>query len=280
MALFMRLERWLEKNIEGIFKRGYSGKVQPVELARQLVRAMEDNRRVSVSRTYVPNLYRISLNQEDYQSLVTFTAPLIEELEGYLKKRFKGDNLLMVGPLKIELVLKETLTAGQFSVDAEFAPGKDGQGQSERVRDDEASPETPGGISPEEEEIREDKGAAERAEDVTGGTMVFSVRHQTVPEEKVLCEVTIRSGPEKDQVFRLAAGRRIIGRDPASDVHLADASVSRRHAVLVVDGAGCLITDQNSTNGTFVNGVPVKERALAGGEQIRVGQTVLEFRVV
>lgn len=110
--------------------------------------------------------------------------------------------------------------------------------------------------------------------------MVFSIRHQTVPEEKVLCEVTIRSGPEKDQVFRLAAGRRIIGRDPASDVHLADASVSRRHAVLVVDGAGCLIADQNSTNGTFVNGVPVKERPLAGGEQIRVGQTVLEFRVV
>ncbi|MGE5575608.1 MAG: FhaA domain-containing protein [Syntrophothermus sp.] len=273
MAWLMRLERWLEKNIEGIFKRGYQGKVQPVELAKQLVRVMEDNKRVSVARTYVPNLYRIGLNKEDYDSLATFRAQLVEELEGYLKKRFKGDNLLMVGPLQIELALQETLAAGQFSIDAEFSPGKRAPEISGQEKPStEAAPGDPEGISPMEGEVQEER--------VAGGTMVFSIRHTAVPEEKVVCELTVQAGPEKGRVFRLSPGRRTIGRDAASDIRLADSSVSRRHAVLVVDRAGCLLVDQNSTNGTYVNGVPVKEKPLAGGEQIRVGQTVLGFRVV
>ena len=46
----------------------------------------------------------------------------------------------------------------------------------------------------------------------------------------------------------------LVGRDPSSDVHLKDASVSRRHAEITRRGEEWVIVDQNSGNGIHVDG--------------------------
>ncbi len=74
----------------------------------------------------------------------------------------------------------------------------------------------------------------------------------------------------------------IVGRDPGADVRLAHPAVSKRHARIFVspDGRGRSIEDLGSTNGTYVNGEPVKQgapRALAAGDEIRVGPVKLVF---
>jgi DNA-binding NtrC family response regulator len=51
--------------------------------------------------------------------------------------------------------------------------------------------------------------------------------------------------------------------------------VSRRHASLAVGGSHLQFIDLDSTNGTTVNGVHVKEARLVGGEAVRVGRSVL-----
>ncbi|HET9792815.1 MAG TPA: sigma 54-interacting transcriptional regulator [Thermoanaerobaculia bacterium] len=85
------------------------------------------------------------------------------------------------------------------------------------------------------------------------------------------------SGPLRGSSFLLAEGETSIGRDPASTVAVGDASVSRRHAVVRGAGATPTIVDLDSLNGTFVNGVPVRERVLESGDEVRIGSSVFFF---
>ncbi|HSH22696.1 MAG TPA: DUF3662 and FHA domain-containing protein [Acidimicrobiales bacterium] len=68
-----------------------------------------------------------------------------------------------------------------------------------------------------------------------------------------------------------------IGRSPDCTVHLADTSVSRRHAELRPAGDGWAVVDTGSTNGTRVNGATVTERRLKDGDAITVGDVQLRF---
>ncbi|HUR27803.1 MAG TPA: FHA domain-containing protein, partial [Planctomycetota bacterium] len=61
------------------------------------------------------------------------------------------------------------------------------------------------------------------------------------------------------------------GRKPGNSVQLLDASVSGKHAEIVVDERGGLLRDLGSTNGTRVNGERISEKRLAGGDRLMFG---------
>jgi hypothetical protein len=83
----------------------------------------------------------------------------------------------------------------------------------------------------------------------------------------------------------LSDGRRValseepatIGRASDCDVVLADPNVSRTHAEVRRQGTEYVVVDLGSTNGTRVNGAGVRERRLADGDEISVGNTSLRF---
>lgn len=68
-----------------------------------------------------------------------------------------------------------------------------------------------------------------------------------------------------------------IGRDPASDVCLSDASVSRHHARLVKMLNEYFIEDLGSTNGTRINERPVTKHVVKLGDGISVGLFLLRL---
>jgi FHA domain/GAF domain len=86
------------------------------------------------------------------------------------------------------------------------------------------------------------------------------------------------SGPLEGRTFQLTDDELSIGREPCNQISLLDSLVSRRHCLIRRDGAGFLIRDLDSRNSTFVNNLPVKERLLADGDQIRVGKSILVFQ--
>jgi Nif-specific regulatory protein len=86
------------------------------------------------------------------------------------------------------------------------------------------------------------------------------------------------SGPLKGRTFPLTEGELSIGREPSNQISLLDSLVSRRHCVIRKNGQGFLLQDLDSRNSTFVNSLPVKERLLADGDQIRVGKSILVFQ--
>ena len=85
-------------------------------------------------------------------------------------------------------------------------------------------------------------------------------------------KLTIRSDSGETISHDLVEETHTIGRAPESSIRLEDNSVSGRHAELVLVGENCYLKDVGSTNGTLVNGQPVKEVQLRAGDRIRFGK--------
>ena len=65
MTVLRSLETKIAGLVEGTFSRAFRSEVRPVEIARKLAREMEEHKSLSVSRTYVPNEYRVYLSRRD-----------------------------------------------------------------------------------------------------------------------------------------------------------------------------------------------------------------------
>jgi pSer/pThr/pTyr-binding forkhead associated (FHA) protein len=68
-----------------------------------------------------------------------------------------------------------------------------------------------------------------------------------------------------------------IGRSLAADVRFDDATVSRRHALIVHQPDGTRVLDDRSLNGVYVNGRRVEWSPLKDGDQVVVGRHTLWF---
>ncbi|MGD0435657.1 MAG: FHA domain-containing protein, partial [Bryobacteraceae bacterium] len=90
-------------------------------------------------------------------------------------------------------------------------------------------------------------------------------------------ELEAIAGPLKGSSIPLSSDEVSIGREPTNLVALLDASVSRRHCLIRRDSDRFRIQDLNSRNSTFVNGVPVTERILESGDEIKVGNSLFVF---
>ena len=80
--------------------------------------------------------------------------------------------------------------------------------------------------------------------------------------------------------YPILKGRTVIGRGSEADVTLDDSGASRRHAEVQWDGSRARVRDLGSTNGTQVNGAPVKEALLEPDSVITIGRSRIVFRVL
>ena len=79
----------------------------------------------------------------------------------------------------------------------------------------------------------------------------------------------------------LAPGDSLLGREAGAVAWLDSASVSRRHARIVVTAKGATVEDLGSRNGTFVNDARVTTATrLADGDVVRLGSVEMTFRIV
>jgi len=81
------------------------------------------------------------------------------------------------------------------------------------------------------------------------------------------------AGPLKGTAIPLMDGEIIIGRDPSNRVSINDPLVSRRHCSVRKSGANVEVSDLGSLNGTFVNANPEREKKLAHGDRLKVGDS-------
>jgi FHA domain len=77
--------------------------------------------------------------------------------------------------------------------------------------------------------------------------------------------------------FELDKERMTIGRRPTNDIHIDNLAVSGDHAAIVTIGENSFLEDLNSTNGTMVNGKPVKKHVLLHRDQIEFGKYQLTY---
>ncbi len=92
------------------------------------------------------------------------------------------------------------------------------------------------------------------------------------------CTFTVVSGPGAGARFSvddLGTRRVLVGKSVACDVKLEDREVSRRHAAFEIDSVGLRVVDLDSTNGTWVNGLRVRDAYLPSPATVQVGSTAL-----
>jgi serine/threonine-protein kinase len=98
---------------------------------------------------------------------------------------------------------------------------------------------------------------------------------------RVLLEVT--AGSEKGRSFELhGADSFLVGRSGRAHLVLdptADRFISRAHCLIDVRPPRCLVTDLDSTNGTFVNGERVHQADLSDGDEVRIGRTTIRVGI-
>ena len=75
----------------------------------------------------------------------------------------------------------------------------------------------------------------------------------------------------------LAKERTTIGRKPHNDIQIDNLAVSGEHAVIVTILNDCFLEDLGSTNGTLVNGNPVKKHFLQNNDVVELGKYRLKF---
>ena len=91
----------------------------------------------------------------------------------------------------------------------------------------------------------------------------------------------VMGGPDKGKVFDLSTGGCYVVGRRKGDIPLSDTKVSNRHAEFKILGPGAyFVVDLASTNGTFLNGARIERQQVLGGEEIRVGDTLLLISVI
>jgi Protein of unknown function (DUF3662)/Inner membrane component of T3SS, cytoplasmic domain len=254
MSMLRNLEAKLGGLVEGAFSRAFKSSVQPVELAHKLAKEMEENQRVSVSRVYVPNYYRVFLSPQDREQFSSYEPALRKELSDYLLEHARHEGLALTSRPQLEFMTDDRLQLGEFGIQAQLL--------------------TP----PEEEEQPGGREVAPSAGDF-GHTMVYSPDRTA----RVLDEPAGRPG----RALLVGDGRRsvlsgdrvVVGRSRDCDVVLSDPNVSRRHAELRRDGGSWTVSDLGSTNGVKVNGQRADRVPLSPGDRITVGLTDLTFEL-
>jgi FHA domain-containing protein len=121
-----QVERRLERLVEGVFSKAFRGGLQPVELARRLVREMEAGRTVSTRGTVAPNYAVITLSEFDAERFESFADALVLELEEAMREHARDRQYRFIGPVKVELFQDPDFAKSQNTVAVEVRQGPGG----------------------------------------------------------------------------------------------------------------------------------------------------------
>ena len=253
MSVLRSIESKIAGLVEGTFSRAFRSEVRPVEIARKLAREMEEHRTFSLSRTYVPNEYRVFLSSRDRERFADYEDALISELTGYLLEHARRERLVLMSRPVVEFETDDRLGLGEFGIQA-------------RV------------VNPEPDD--DEPPLAE--EEASGRTMIYSTAGRVAePLEE-------RARSRQQTALLLMGGKRLVvgpagatmGRSRQCDVTVDDPNVSRQHAEVRPRGGSWVLNDLGSTNGSRLNGHRVDgSEVLKPGDEIELGTTVLRFEL-
>lgn len=94
-----------------------------------------------------------------------------------------------------------------------------------------------------------------------------------LPQDKKY-SLAVLQGKASGQIFEINKVRTIIGR-ASCDIVLDDPEASRQHASLEILGSRVIVSDLNSTNGTFVDGQQIDRAELQNHNEFRIGEHVM-----
>lgn len=267
MGLFDRVEKKLERAVNGAFARAFKSEVQPVEIASAIRRAMDDRAAVmGQGRTIVPNLFTVELSDTDYDRLGGYDEELENELIAAASEHAESQRYQPGGPIQVNFASANDLETGVFRLRTSTAR-RPGAGVAQQ-----------GGYAAPAPSAAAPAAPPRHTEDGLEATQ----QQATAPPPR---RVNPADRPWLDvdgERYPLMGAITVLGRDDTADIILDDPGISRRHSEIRVTNDGphlvASIRDLGSTNGTFLNSERISSGRLTDGDRITVGRTSVTYR--
>jgi len=265
--------------------------VEPAELARKLVKEMEDHKVSRSNRVYVRNRYTIYLCPEDFDNLQPHAAEITAGLANKLARHVEDMQYLLQGDLRVDMVLDPELELGFFGILAQRiypqqeAPGAPAPaGVSDGAQAEAAYAPVAGPAAPVAAAAAPAAAGAAGAV-AAGGAAAAAV---AATDSKLPAPTQVIAANEAEQlglarrvivvragevVREFSQSRVVLGRGREADFRIDDSNVSRKHAALYWNEGRLMLDDLGSTNGTLVNGYPVTSTVLRPRDVIAIGES-------
>ena len=131
-------ERRLGGLVEGLFSKTFRSGVQPVELAKRLIKEMDAGRTVGVTEVWAPNHFAFHLSPDDGERLEQAEAAMIAELKNVIRENAAERGWGLVGPPEVEFFVDTRMKKGDFTCTTSLVEG------ARRVRTRRRRPASPG----------------------------------------------------------------------------------------------------------------------------------------
>ncbi|GBG56174.1 phosphopeptide-binding protein [Sporomusaceae bacterium FL31] len=252
MTFVRNLENIFEKYIEGFFNKKFSSGLQPVEIAKQLVKEMNSQRSVGISQVYVPNAYSVFLKKDDYERIAPYGSVIRDELSQYLIEEATRKSYTIIGEPIVDIFMEDELGKELFRISSSFTEPL----PCEKIN--------------------------EVIECSSSDTRVFEkmcFASMPIMDKQHFGKVQIVEGLDKGMKFEVGSKRINIGRRESNELPLTDMNTSRLHAYIIYEEGNHVLHDAKSLNGTYVNGHRITRKILCSGDRIKVGNTIILYEV-
>ncbi|WP_279791269.1 DUF3662 and FHA domain-containing protein [Rothia sp. RSM292] len=257
------------------------GTFAKADVANRVRIMMDDESYVDGSgRTMAPNVYTLRFAPVDFPRLREWGNPFAVELCDLAISHARAQGYTLIGAVRVTFNVLDSLSEGEFEVVATFEPFS--------VPEAPASPSLRGATNyapvrpPRESSLptRITKPAAQPPQPPQPAQLQTPVGRSSssmpVPPPaagipRFFLEIEGRMHPVDRLPF-------VLGRGSDADLRLDDKGVSRRHLQLSMQGGAVVASDMGSTNGTLINGAPLRVPVmLANGSLLRMGNTRIIF---
>jgi len=276
----------MQSLIEGPFARLFPSRLEPVEIARRLERAMEDNTLLQgEGRRLAPNVYDIYLSIKDHQQLSASQAVLIRDWQNHLVEfarhrhytlrtmpllRLHADSSLNTGSVRIETEQADRQSGGADGGTQALSPEQLAQIRAQ-LPPGQQLPGIPSSNPPADQMLPRQTGMPTGIQ-APGNSMPPSMSApltQTLPQ----AWLTIRLPQAGQQIYRIEKPIINIGRQLSNDIIVEDKRVSRYHAQIKYQPDGqFVIFDLGSTNGITINSTPhMRQHVLRNSDRFTIG---------
>jgi hypothetical protein len=247
VGVLQRFERRLAGMVEGTSARMFKSELQPVEVASAVQHEMDERAAiVARGRTLVPNDFVVEIARSDGDRLGALLDSLSGELGTMARDHATEQGYSFVGPVRIRFESFPELPTGMFRI------------RSGVIR----------GHTVEAGEVRQPVSDLPR-----GPSAMFPGRPRLV-----ITGSSPGTGVEAGREYVLQTLVTLLGRGTDCDLRMVDPGVSRHHAELRVEDDQVVLVDLGSTNGTLVDGQPVRRVVLNEGTTVTLGRTTMVFR--
>jgi len=281
-----QFESFMQRIVEGPFAWLFPSRVEPVEIARKLERALEDNARLQgEGRRLAPNVYDIYLSIKDHQQMSPSQNIYIRDWQNNLVEyarhrhytlrtvpilRLHADSSLRAGSVRIETELADRQSGGSDGGMATQALSAEQLAQIRaQLPQGQQLPGIPDAAVPSPNQY----GAPARPSAVSNPNMPAMPPPSAPLVQVPPAQLVIRLPQAGQQTYRIEKPIINIGRQLSNDIIVEDKRVSRYHAQIKYQADGQFaIFDLGSTNGITINGTPgMRQHTLRNGDRFTIG---------